>query len=114
LVQSAQRLEEQGSHVEFAMAKRLLRLGKWLALNQTVYRPKALMDPDTPQAALASHYQGLWTKLVEKWKDKADLKDVFSPQHALGKWRKMAQELYALELRLPQVRTAQKSGASTP
>jgi stress-induced morphogen len=28
--------------------------------------------------------------------------------------REMAQEFYALELRLPRVRTAQKSGASTP
>jgi transposase len=114
LRQTAQRLEEQGSHVEFAMAKRLLRLGKWLALNQTAYRPKALMDPDTPKATLASHYEGLWTKLVEKWKDKADLRDVFSAPRPLGQWRKMAQELYALELRLPQVRKAPKSGASTP
>ncbi len=114
LLQSAQRLEEQGSHVEFAMAKRLLRLGKWLAINRTVYRPKALLDPDTPKATLASHYQGLWPKLIPKWKDKADLQDVFSAPHPLGEWRKMAQELYALELRLPQVRKAPKSGASTP
>jgi hypothetical protein len=42
LRKTAPRLEEQGSHVEFARAKRRLRLGEWLALNQTVYRPKAL------------------------------------------------------------------------
>jgi transposase len=49
LRQSARRLEEQGSHVEFGLAKRLLRLGKYLVLNGTVYRPKALLEPDTPK-----------------------------------------------------------------
>jgi hypothetical protein len=114
LLQSARRLEEQGSHVEFGLAKRLLRLGKYLVLNGTVYRPKALLEPDTPKDALASHYQGLWEKLIPKWQDKADLKDVFSPQHPLGQWRQMAQEFYALALRLPPVRTAQKPGALAP
>jgi transposase len=114
LRQMAHRLEEQGSHVEFGLAKRLLRLGKYLVVNQCVYRPKPLLDPATPKAVLADHYRALWVKLIEKWKDKASLQDVFSAQHPLGQWRKMAQALYALELRLPQVRTAPKSGASTP
>jgi hypothetical protein len=91
------------------MAKRLVRLGKYLAVTGTVYRPKALMDPDTPKATLAAYYQSVWEKLLPKWRAKADLREVFGPQHPLGQWRQMAQELYALELRLPQQRAAQNS-----
>ena len=96
----------RGAHPEFGLAKRLVRLGKYLATTGTIYRPKALLAPDTPKATLATYYQSLWDKLLPKWKDKADLKDVFAPEHPLGQWRDMAKELYALELRLPQQRAA--------
>lgn len=112
--QTAQELEARGAHTEFAMAKRLVRLAKCLALNSSVYRPKALMASDTPKATLAAHYQSVWDKLLFKWKDKADLAEVFAPANPLGQWRKMVQELYALELRLPEQKAAPKSGASTP
>ena len=64
------------------------------------------MGTDTPKETLVLYYQQTWDKLVHKWKGKADLKDVFAPEHTLGQWRKMAQELYALELRLPVQRAA--------
>jgi hypothetical protein len=114
LRRTAQELEARGAHTAFALAKRLVRLGKYLALTGTVYRPKALMDPDTPKATLAAHYQSLWEKLLPKWRDKADLRDVFAPQHPLGQWRQMVQKLYALELRLPQQKAGQKSSAPAP
>ncbi len=84
------------------MAKRLVRLGKYLAITGTVYRPKALMDPETPKAALAAHYQTVWEKLLPKWRGKAELDQVFAPEQPLGQWRTMVQALYALELRLPK------------
>jgi transposase len=114
LRQTAQQLQARGAHTAFALAKRLVRLGKYLATTGTVYRPKTLMDPATPQATLAAHYQRVWEKLLPKWRDKADLREVFAPQHPLGQWRKMVQELYALELRLPQPRAAQNSRAVAP
>jgi hypothetical protein len=114
LLQAAQQLEAQGSHVEFGLAKRLVRLGKYLALTGTIYRPKALLASDTPKATLVTYYQTLWDKLLKKWKDKADLKDVFAPEHPLGQWRNMARELYALELRLPQQRATPSPSASAP
>jgi len=114
LRRTAQELEARGAHTAFALAKRLVRLGKYLALTGTVYRPKALMDPDTPKATLAAHYQSLWEKLLPKWRDKADLRDVFAPQHPLGQWRHMVQKLYALELRLPQQKAAPHSRALAP
>jgi len=110
----AQKLQAQGSHTNFALAKRLVRLAKYLVHTGTVYRPKALMDPDTPKETLALYYQGAWTKLLLKWKAKTDLKDVFAPQRPLGQWRQMVQELYALELPLPAQRAASQAGASTP
>jgi len=114
LRQAAQELEARGAHTDFAMAKRLVRLAKYLVTTGNVYRPKALMDPQTPKATLAAYYQGLWEKLVAKWKDKADLAEVFAPENPLGKWRKMVQELYALELRLPKQKAAGKASALTP
>lgn len=114
LRQTAQELEARGAHTEFAMAKRLVRLAKYLALNGSVYRPKALMDQDTPKATLAAHYQSVWDKLLPKWKGKADLAKVFAPENPLGQWRKMVQELYALELRLPKQNAGGKASASTP
>ena len=113
LRRDAEKLQAQGSHTEFGLAKRLVRLGKYLVINGTVYRPKALMDPATPKETMALYYQELWDKLLAKWKAKADLKDVFAPEHPLGQWRQMVQELYALELPLPAQR-ARKAGASTP
>ena len=114
LRRTAQELQARGAHTEFALAKRLVRLGKYLALTGTVYRPKAMMDPATPKAALAAHYQTVWEKLLPKWRDKADLREVFAPEQPLGQWRKMVQELYALELRLPQQKAPQTSSALAP
>jgi transposase len=114
LRQTGLKLEARGAHVEYALAKRLVRLGKYLALTGTIYRPATLMDPATPAATLATYYQRAWEKLLAKWRDKADLKDVFAPAHPLGQWRQMAQELYALELRLPQSRTVPSPRALTP
>ena len=114
LRQTAQELEARGAHTQFAMAKRLIRLAKDLVTSGTIYRPKALLDPNAPKAVLATYYQGLWEKLLLKWKNKGDLKDVFAPGQPLGQWREMAKELYALELRLPQQRAAHKPGAVTP
>ena len=85
-----------------------------LATTGTLYRPKALLDPDTPKATLAAHYQHLWDKLLPKWKAKADLKHVFAPEHPLGQWRNMVRELYALELRLPKQGAAHSPRALTP
>ena len=114
LRRSAQELEARGAHTQYALAKRLVRLAKYLATTGTVYRPKGLMDPETPKATLAAHYQTVWEKLLPKWRDKADLREVFAPEHPLGQWRKMVQDLYALELRLPQQKAAQKSSALAP
>jgi transposase len=114
LVRAAQELEANGSHTEFGMAKRLVRLAKYLVVTGTIYRPKTLMAADTAKEALVLYYHQTWDKLLQKWKGKADLKDVFAPEHPLGQWRKMAQELYALELRLPAQRATHAPSASTP
>jgi hypothetical protein len=114
LRRTAQELEARGSHTEFALAKRLVRLSKYLVLSGTIYRPKALMAAETAKEDLVLYYQHTWDKLLQKWKGKADLKDVFAPQHSLGQWRKMAQELYALQLRLPTQRVGRTTSASAP
>jgi transposase len=114
LRRDAQKLEAQGSHTEFGLAKRLVRLAKYLVSTGTIYRPKALMDPNAPNERLTLYYQDAWEKLLLKWRAKADLKEVFGPERPLGQWRQMIKELYALELPLPAQRAARKAGASTP
>jgi transposase len=114
LRQAAQALQARGAHTEFALAKRLVRLGKYLARSGTVYRPKALMAADTPKTTLSAHYQLVWEKLLAKWRDKADLREVFAPKRPLGQWRKMVQDLYALQLRLPQQKTGHQPSAPAP
>jgi hypothetical protein len=114
LRRAAQELEAHGSHTEFGLAKRLVRLAKYLLVTGTIYRPKALMSSDAPKADVALYYQQTWEKLLQKWKGKADLKDVFAPERPLGQWRQLAQELYALELRLPAQRTVHPTSASAP
>ncbi len=109
LRQVRSQLEARGAHAEYAMAKRLVRLGKYLAVTGTIYRPHALMDSATPKADWVAYYQAAWDKLLAKWREKANLKDVFAPAHPLGQWRQMAQELYALTLPLPQQRTGPAS-----
>ena len=108
----ARRLEEQGSHVKFGIAKQMVRLCKHLVKHSCVYRTKALMAAGTPAKTLASHYQKLWPKLVSKWEDKADLQDVFDKSNPLGQWRQMAQQLYTLKLDLPRQRGRGQPGVS--
>jgi transposase len=112
--QKAQALEGRGAHTEFALAKSLIACARCLVRTGTVYLPKALLDPKGPAADRATYYQDLWEKLPLKWKGKADLKDVFAPQHPLGQWRDMVRELYAQALELPGTRAAAKTRASTP
>jgi transposase len=114
LRQTLRDLDARGAHADFAMAKRLLRLGKNLVRSGTVYRPKALLHEDTPKDQLAAYYQACWDKLVRKWRDHAQLRVVFASDQPLGQWRDMVRELYALELRLPQPRSTSTPQALTP
>ncbi len=97
-----QQLAQQGQHADFVMSKRFLRLAKDLVRRQTVYRPKALLGPQTPTTDLVSYYAQLWPKLVSKWQGLCPLNHVFAPEHPLGQWRIMAQDLYQLCLPLPK------------
>lgn len=64
LRKAAQELDARSAHTEFALAKRLLRLCKHLAVTGTIYRPKLLLDPETPKETLVAYYQALWDKLL--------------------------------------------------
>ncbi len=97
-------MEARGQHATFAIAKRLLRLSKNLLRTHCVYRPKALMASDTPKQQLAQYYQDLWPKLLNKWRFKAELSQVFDPENPLGAWRQMVQQAYKIKLKLPSKR----------
>jgi hypothetical protein len=111
---AAQPLEAQGSHVEFGLAKRWVRLAKYWAATGTLYRPQALLDPDTPKEKRVRDDHTAWDKRVQKWKGQADWKPVVDPKPPRGQWRHRTPELDALELPLPPPRAARSTGAFTP
>ena len=86
------------------MSKRLLRIFKDLVRRGTVYRPKALLSPETPTSELIAYYRELWDRLLKKWHGLIEWEELFDPCYPLGQWRQMAQELYKLSLPLPKKR----------
>jgi transposase len=95
------KLADNGQHADFIMSRRLLRIAKDLMCRGTVYRPKELLDPDTPAPVVADYYQRLWPSLLSKWSGLVDWNHLFAPEHPLGQWRQMAQELYKICLSVP-------------
>jgi transposase len=95
-------LLENGQHADFVISRRLLRISKDLMRRGAVYRPKELLDPNTPTQKLADYYQQLWPTLLDKWAGLVSWDHLFSPQNPLGQWRQMVQELYHLSLPVPQ------------
>lgn len=100
-----QQLERNGQNADFIMSKRLLRICKDLMRRGTVYRPKTLLDPQTPAAQLRAYYADLWPRVLAKWKHLVEpAEDLLDPSYPLGQWRQMVQQLYALSLPLPRPR----------
>jgi transposase len=104
-----QKLKDEGQHAEYVMAKRLLRIIKDLLRRRTVYRPKALLAPDTPPPVLSNYYLELWQRLLPKWKGLIPYTQLVDPRFALGQWRNMIQDVYKISLPLPQARSGKKS-----
>ena len=97
-----QQLQDHGQHADFIMSKRLLRIFKDLLRRGTVYRPKALLAPDTPAAELAAYYQDLWKRLVLKWQGRIAWEVLVEARYPLGQGRQMAQQLYKISLPVPK------------
>ena len=95
-------LMENGQHADFVMSRRLLRISKDLMRRGAVYRPKELLDPNTPAQTLADYYQQLWPTLLDKWAGLVAWDHLFSPKNPLGQWRQMVQDLYQISLPLPK------------
>lgn len=97
-----QKLVANDQHADFIMGKRLLRICKDLMRRGAVYRPKALLLPDTPAAELSAYYRKLWDHLIQKWYRLIDCEELFKPEYPLGQWRQVTQKLYKLSLPLPK------------
>jgi hypothetical protein len=95
-------LVANGQHAQFVMSKRFLRLAKDIVRRHTVYRPKELLHPETPEAQTIAHYTQLWPKLIIKWQGLCSLQFVFDSANPLGQWRDMVQEMYKISLPLPK------------
>jgi transposase len=95
-------LTENGQHADFVISRRLLRISKDLMRRGSVYRPKELLDPNTPAQKLVDYYQQLWPTLLEKWSGLLSWDHLFHLRNPLGQWRQMVHELYQICLPLPK------------
>jgi transposase len=55
LLEQYRQLTENGQHADFVMSRRLLRICKDLMRRSTVYRPKELLDPNTPAQKMVDY-----------------------------------------------------------
>ena len=88
-------------HADFGLARRFLRMGMRLMRNNESYVPPELRSGATLEE-LQNYYRTLWPKLLDKWVKAGAVHTAFSKDNPLGQWRKRIEEIYEIELPLPQ------------
>jgi len=88
-------------HADFGMARRYLRMGMRLMRNGESYVPPELRH-NAPLEELQTYYLQLWTKLLDKWIKAKAADTAFAPENPLGEWRERIEDIYGIELPLPQ------------
>jgi len=95
-----QQAEAENQHTLRVLGKHAAGVIRCLLLGERAYLPARLYDPASSAEDRARYYQQYWPKLMVKWRGLAPLPKVFDPAQPLGRWRQMAQEVYALSLPL--------------
>lgn len=86
--------------VDTAMARRFLRIARALCKHHYIYLPSSLRGQDTRPQARAQYILDSWPDLLIKWKRLGLHEEAFKPDHPLGQWRLLMQEIYEIELSL--------------
>ena len=100
LMADYQRRDANGQHAAFGMARRYMRMGMHLMKTSQVYLPARLRRKDSRPEERASYYLATWPYLKNKWQKTDALLVAFAPEHPLGQWRHMVQEVYGIKLTL--------------
>jgi transposase len=98
LMADYRRRDANGQHAAFGMARRYLRMGMHLMRTSQVYVPARLRRKDTRPEERARYYLMMWPYLKDKWQRVDALGVAFAPEHPLGQWRHMVQEVYGIQL----------------
>jgi transposase len=88
-------------HADFGMARRFLRLGMHLMRNNDSYVPPELRHGTTIEK-LRTYYLQQWPKLLNKWTAFGAAHAAFDENNPLGRWRKVIEEMYEIDLPLPK------------
>jgi transposase len=93
------RRKARGQHADFAIARRILRIGMHIMRSGESYLPASLRRHPQREELVAYYLKG-WTRLRENWKAAGALEVAFDTANPLGQWRECIQELYQIDLPL--------------
>lgn len=81
-------LKANGQHADFIIAKRLLRIFKYMMVHQTIYLPPTLRDWGSVETreSLRSYIDETKVKVAAKWNRKALADEGMTPANPLGLW----------------------------
>jgi hypothetical protein len=104
-----QHAEKQGQHTLRVLGKHAAGVVRSLLVGERAYLPARLYDAASNAQERGAYYQQYWPKLLSKWSALVPLQQVFDLAQPLGRWRKTAQEAYAISLPLPGSSNQQKT-----
>ena len=94
LKESYQKLQENGQHADFAMARRLLRSFRFMMIHQTIYLPSEHRSPNEDnKGQIAEYLAENWSKMALKWSSKSHFSEACQPTNPLGLWAQSQQAL---------------------
>ena len=100
LMKDYKRRDASGQHADFGIGRRYLRMAMSLMRTSQIYIPSRLRKTESTLEERAGYYLMSWPYLREKWKKYGALEAAFAKDRPLGLWRRIAQELYDIKLKL--------------
>lgn len=108
LMEDHHRRDAADQHANYGIARRYLRMGMHLMRNSTIYLPPALRGSNASPTERVEYYQVFWPYLLDKWKKYGAQHVAFAPENPLGQWRDMIQDLYDIELKIPDQKKSKR------
>lgn len=108
------RLNANGQHADFILARRFLLTAKAIMTNRTIYLPQHLRGRRFTRDSLFEYLQVEWPKMRLKWRQAKALDQAFREDAPLGIWRKTIEEVYLIDLPLENKPVTLKGGELPP
>lgn len=97
------RIEAQANkrHVLRVLGKHAAKVVRSVLLHQSAYLPARLHAANSSPQERAGYYLQMWPHFLQKWRARVPYRKLFAEGTALGQWRAMVQQAYAISLPLP-------------